>query len=68
MAYDITQLTFLSDPQTFHVEDDELCVRVPTTIASEDDLVTFVKEGLGLPEYYGTDWQTLYEVLRDWSK
>jgi hypothetical protein len=68
MNYDITLLTFLHDPMVFHVEEDGICVRVPTTIASEDELVTFVKEGLGLPEYYGTYWQTLYEVLRDWPK
>lgn len=50
----------LRDENTFIVE-------VPSELANKDALLAWYADALGMPEYFGANWDALDECLRDLS-
>jgi RNAse (barnase) inhibitor barstar len=44
---------------------DTVLVQIPEDLASFDELSIQIKEQLGLPDYYGNNWNALSDCLRD---
>lgn len=63
----ISCLTFLPDPSAYNIESDVVHASVPAGVASAEELIALLKNGLGLPEWCGANWNALDEVLRFWS-
>ena len=67
MDADINRLMFLDDPTMYQAQADEVCAYVPAGLSTAEDLIDILKEGLGLPEYCGHNWNALSDVLRYWG-
>lgn len=44
---------------------DTLIVDVPANLCSKNDLLEFLGQALGFPDYFGSNWDALEECLKD---
>jgi hypothetical protein len=58
-------LTFVDDPRAFKGAD--RIARIPAGIADKKDLLEHLAHGLGLPAWFGHNWDALEESLREFS-
>ena len=58
-------LTFVDDPRAFKGAD--RVAHIPAGIAGKKDLLEHLARGLGLPAWFGHNWDALEESLREFS-
>lgn len=46
---------------------DEVVARVPAGLTSRQDLFSLLADQLAFPDYFGRNWDALYDLLRDFS-
>ncbi len=46
---------------------DNLFVQIPAEIKTREELFSVLSEKLNFPEYFGQNWDALYDLLRDFS-
>jgi len=46
---------------------DNLFVQIPAGIKNRDELFSVLSEKLNFPEYFGQNWDALYDLFRDFS-
>lgn len=66
MSARLAGICFSDNLSGFH-ESDDLIVRIPSSIATRDQLFDILSQELSLPSYFGRNWDALSECLRDLS-
>ncbi len=67
MKYDFTNLTFLPNSTHHQPGPDELSIRVPAGMVSDEELIALIHQSLSRDEYNGGNWNVLYDTLRFWK-
>jgi hypothetical protein len=66
MIKDVTSVLSF-EGQSFAIRRDDFVVRVPPLIGNRESLLSTLAEGLGFPNYFGNNWDSFSECLRDLS-